>query len=42
MRLIAVDARSGQPCQDFGKNGSADLKVGLAQKDSDTGAVSHP
>src|SRR5262249_6167739 len=39
MRLIAVDAKSGQPCQDFGKNGSADLKVGLAQKDSDTGAV---
>src|SRR5262249_55863923 len=25
MRLIAVDAKSGQPCQDFGKNGSADL-----------------
>src|SRR6516162_5029484 len=39
MRLIAVDARSGQPCQDFGKNGSADLKVGLAQKDSATGAI---
>jgi len=39
MRLIAVDARSGQPCQDFGKNGAADLKVGLAQKDGATGAV---
>ena len=39
MRLIAVDAKSGQPCQDFGKNGVADLKVGLAQKDSATGAV---
>jgi quinoprotein glucose dehydrogenase len=39
MRLIAVDAKSGQPCQDFGKNGAADLKVGLAQKDSATGAV---
>src|SRR5262249_6852708 len=39
MRLIAVDAKSGQPCQDFGKNGAADLKVGLAQKDSDAGAV---
>src|SRR3984957_2021837 len=39
MRLIAVDAKSGQPCQDFGKNGAADLKVGLAQKDSATGPV---
>jgi quinoprotein glucose dehydrogenase len=39
MRLIAVDAKSGQPCQDFGKNGAADLKVGLAQKDSATGAI---
>ena len=39
MRLIAVDAKTGQPCQDFGKNGAADLKVGLAQKDSATGAV---
>ena len=39
LRLIAVDAESGQPCEDFGKNGAADLKVRLAQKDSDTGAV---
>src|SRR5262249_40019599 len=39
MRLIAVDAKSGQPCQDFGKNGAADLKVGLAQRDSATGAI---
>jgi quinoprotein glucose dehydrogenase len=39
MRLIAVDAKSGQACQDFGKNGAADLRVGLAQKDSATGAV---
>ncbi|WP_371929904.1 membrane-bound PQQ-dependent dehydrogenase, glucose/quinate/shikimate family [Bradyrhizobium sp. CCGUVB1N3] len=39
MRLIAVDAKTGQPCQDFGKDGSADLKVGLAQKDSATGAI---
>jgi quinoprotein glucose dehydrogenase len=39
MRLIAVDAKTGQPCQDFGKNGAADLKVGLAQKDSATGAI---
>jgi quinoprotein glucose dehydrogenase len=39
MRLIAVDAKSGQPCQDFGTNGAADLKVGLAQKDSATGTI---
>ncbi|MHC2331698.1 quinoprotein glucose dehydrogenase [Bradyrhizobium sp. USDA 4454] len=39
MRLIAVDAKTGQPCQDFGKNGAADLKVGLAQKDSANGAI---
>jgi quinoprotein glucose dehydrogenase len=39
MRLIAVDAKSGEPCRDFGKNGAADLTVGLAQKDSATGAV---
>lgn len=34
MRLIAVDAATGQPCPDFGKDGVADLKVGLGQKDS--------
>src|SRR5258706_13891484 len=39
MRLIAVDAKSGEPCRDFGDNGAADLKVGLAQKDGATGAV---
>jgi quinoprotein glucose dehydrogenase len=39
MRLIAVDIKTGQPCQDFGKNGEVDLKTGLAQKDSATGAI---
>jgi quinoprotein glucose dehydrogenase len=39
MRLVAVDARTGQPCADFGKDGVADLKLGLAQKDSATGVV---
>ena len=39
MRLIAVDAKSGEPCRDFGSNGAADLTVGLAQKDSASGAV---
>jgi quinoprotein glucose dehydrogenase len=39
MRLIAVDMKSGQPCPGFGVGGSVDLKPGLAQKDSATGAV---
>jgi quinoprotein glucose dehydrogenase len=39
MRLVAVDARTGQACRGFGRNGAADLKVGLAQKDSATGAI---
>ena len=28
-QLIALDARDGQPCRDFGENGIVDLKVGL-------------
>jgi quinoprotein glucose dehydrogenase len=28
-QLIALDARDGQPCRDFGENGIIDLKVGL-------------
>jgi quinoprotein glucose dehydrogenase len=39
MRLIAVDAKTGQACQGFGTNGAANLRVGLAQKDSATGAI---
>ena len=34
MRLIAVDAATGAPCADFGRNGEANLKIGLGQKDS--------
>jgi quinoprotein glucose dehydrogenase len=34
MRLIAVDATTGAPCADFGRNGEANLKIGLGQKDS--------
>ena len=30
-RLIAVDARNGQPCVGFGSNGVADIKVGMGQ-----------
>ncbi|WP_312814128.1 membrane-bound PQQ-dependent dehydrogenase, glucose/quinate/shikimate family [Brevundimonas sp.] len=28
-RLIAVDARNGQPCQDFGQNGAVNIKHGM-------------
>ncbi|HMI41417.1 MAG TPA: membrane-bound PQQ-dependent dehydrogenase, glucose/quinate/shikimate family [Sphingomicrobium sp.] len=34
MRLIAVDAATGKACADFGRNGQANLQVGLGQKDS--------
>ncbi|RED36232.1 quinoprotein glucose dehydrogenase [Rhodopseudomonas thermotolerans] len=30
-RLIAVDARSGEPCADFGRNGAVDTAVGIGQ-----------
>ena len=30
-RLIAVDARTGRPCADFGTNGAVDIKVGLGE-----------
>lgn len=33
VRLIAVDARTGQPCEDFGDKGSVDLKPGLMDGD---------
>lgn len=29
-RLIALDARTGKPCGDFGKNGEIDLRTGVA------------
>ena len=28
-RIIAVDARTGRPCPEFGANGQADIKVGM-------------
>jgi quinoprotein glucose dehydrogenase len=37
MRLIAVDAATGRPCAGFGRNGQANLQVGLGQKDSING-----
>ena len=30
-RLIALDAETGQPCQDFGEKGEVDLTVGLSE-----------
>ena len=30
-RLVAVDARTGQPCADFGDNGSVDIKQGMGE-----------
>ncbi|HUN52371.1 MAG TPA: PQQ-binding-like beta-propeller repeat protein, partial [Candidatus Sulfotelmatobacter sp.] len=30
-RLIAVDARTGRPCEDFGEGGSVDLKRGMGE-----------
>lgn len=30
-RLIAVDARSGRPCADFGANGAVDIKTGMGE-----------
>ena len=29
-RLIALDARTGKPCRDFGKDGTVDLRAGIA------------
>lgn len=37
-RLVAVDARTGQPCADFGNNGAVDIKVGMG--DTPPGMVS--
>ena len=30
-RLIAVDARTGRPCADFGTNGAVDIKTGMGE-----------
>lgn len=32
-RLMAVDAKDGQPCQSFGANGAVDLKHGMGEVD---------
>src|SRR3546814_17283321 len=30
-RLVAVDARTGKPCPDFGDNGQVDITVGMGE-----------
>lgn len=32
-RMIELDAKTGKPCEDFGKNGTVDLTVGLGKVD---------
>lgn len=34
-RMIQIDARTGKPCEDFGKGGAVDLTVGLGKVDYD-------
>ncbi|MER2298483.1 MAG: pyrroloquinoline quinone-dependent dehydrogenase [Pseudomonas sp.] len=41
-RLIAVDLRTGEPCKDFGQNGSVDLWEGLGKKVPGWYAVTAP
>lgn len=41
-RLIAVDLKNGQPCQDFGQNGQVDLWEGIGKKVPGWYAVTAP
>ncbi|MBS9719409.1 membrane-bound PQQ-dependent dehydrogenase, glucose/quinate/shikimate family [Tianweitania sp. BSSL-BM11] len=41
-RLIAVDAKNGQPCEDFGENGTVDLWTGIGEKVPGWYAVTAP
>ena len=46
-RMIALDAKTGQPVKSFGKDGIVDLKVGVVfgnnqQIDLETGEIGHP
>ncbi|NIK40480.1 quinoprotein glucose dehydrogenase [Xanthomonas arboricola] len=41
-RLIAVDLRTGKPCQDFGQNGAVDLWQGIGKKVPGWYAVTAP
>lgn len=41
-RLLAVDAQTGEPCQDFGKNGQVDLNAGIGKTVPGFVAVTSP
>jgi quinoprotein glucose dehydrogenase len=42
-RLIALDARTGKPCHDFGKDGTVDLRAGFVGESADqTYSVTSP
>ena len=41
-QLVAVDAETGLPCQDFGLNGRVDLRLGLRGNDRDFHVTSAP
>ncbi|WP_336971113.1 membrane-bound PQQ-dependent dehydrogenase, glucose/quinate/shikimate family [Sphingobium aromaticiconvertens] len=41
-RLIALDAATGQPCRDFGRNGAVDLRDGMAPVDKGYYFVTSP
>jgi quinoprotein glucose dehydrogenase len=42
-RLVALDARSGRPCADFGEDGAVDLRRGVGARDrSEYGVTSPP
>ncbi|ODP37178.1 membrane-bound PQQ-dependent dehydrogenase, glucose/quinate/shikimate family [Sphingomonas turrisvirgatae] len=41
-RLIAVDARTGRPCADFGTNGAVDIKRGMGQVEPGMVSITSP
>lgn len=41
-RLIAVDARTGEPCEDFGDNGQVDITVGMGETSPGMVSITSP
>jgi quinoprotein glucose dehydrogenase len=41
-RLLALDARTGEPCQDFGSSGEVDLKLGVGEVETGEYEVTSP
>ncbi|WP_068876939.1 MULTISPECIES: membrane-bound PQQ-dependent dehydrogenase, glucose/quinate/shikimate family [unclassified Phenylobacterium] len=41
-RLIAVDARTGRPCQEFGRGGQVDIKVGMGPVEPGMVSITSP